>query len=313
MTGVCAELDAAGITGAALRRDYARSRALHARHGRTYYLATRVLPAARRPAVHALYGFARWVDDLVDEPEPGRTPERSAAILDAVEQDLAAALSGGRAREAPVRALGDTARRYAIPEEYFTAFMGSMRADLTVTEYADYGELETYMYGSAAVIGLQVLPVLGTVVPRAEAEPHAAALGTAFQLTNFLRDLAEDLDRGRVYLPADVLARHGVDRGLLLRCRRTGVQDARVRRALAELAELNRGLYRQAEPGCAMLSPVARPCVEVALRLYRGILEEIERADCDVWSRRHRVARLRRACIAAPALTRALMARASAP
>ncbi|KIH99833.1 phytoene synthase [Streptomonospora alba] len=310
MMGAAAELDAAGITEAALRRDYAHSRALHARHGRTYYLATRVLPAGRRPAVHALYGFARWVDDMVDEPEAGQTAEHTAALLDGVERDLEAALSGGRAQAPPVRALADTARRYAIPAEYFTAFMRSMRLDLTVTGYADYAELSDYTYGSAAVIGLQVLPVLGTVVPRSEAEPHAAALGTAFQLTNFLRDLAEDLDRGRVYLPADVLAHHGVDRELLLRCRRTRLQDTRVRRALAEVAAFNRAVYREAEPGCAMLSAVARPCVETALRLYRGILDEIEQAEYDVWSRRHRVARSHRARTAVPALGRALMARA---
>nr|WP_187347210.1 phytoene/squalene synthase family protein [Nocardiopsis sp. CNR-923] len=308
--GAAAELDAAGITGCALRRDYAVSRALHARHGRTYYLATRVLPPARRPAVHALYGFARWVDDLVDEPAPGRTPERTAGLLDGVERDLGLALAGGNARSPQVRALADTARRHAIPGEYFTAFMASMRADLTVTDYADYAELSGYMYGSAAVIGLQVLPVLGTVVPRSEAEPRAAALGVAFQLTNFLRDVAEDLDRDRVYLPADVLARHGVDRELLRSCRRRRGQDRRVRGALAELVDLNRAVYREAEPGCAMLSPVARPCVETALRLYRGILDRIEEADFDVWSRRHRVPRVHRARVAAPALARALAARA---
>ncbi|QVQ54257.1 phytoene/squalene synthase family protein [Spiractinospora alimapuensis] len=307
--GTVSELDAAGITGVALRRDYACSRALHARHGRTYYLATRVLPAARRPAVHALYGFARWVDDMVDEAPPECPPEERAAVLDAVERDLRAALSGGHARAAPVRALVDTVRRYAIAHEYFIAFMRSMRTDLTVTDYANYDELLDYMHGSAAVIGLQVLPVLGTVVPRAEAEPHAAALGVAFQLTNFLRDVAGDLDRGRIYLPADVLDRHGVDRDLLLRCRHTGTQDPRVRRALAELSALNREIYREAEPGCAMLAPVARLCVETALRLYEGILDEIETADYDVWSGRHRVARSRRLRIALPALSRALATR----
>ncbi|WP_017597320.1 phytoene/squalene synthase family protein [Nocardiopsis lucentensis] len=308
--GTAFELDAAGITGAALRRDYAASRALHARHGRTYYLATRVLPPERRPAVHALYGFARWVDDIVDEPAPGQTAERTAALLDGVERELDAAMAGGHARAPQVRSLADTARRYAIPQEYFTAFMASMRADLTVTDYADYAALSGYMYGSAAVIGLQVLPVLGTVVPRSEAEPHAAALGTAFQLTNFLRDVAEDLDRDRIYLPADVLARHGVDRELLRHCRRRRSQDGHVREALAELVDLNRAVYREAEPGCAMLSPVARPCVETALHLYRGILDRIEEADYDVWSRRHRVPRAQRARVAVPALGRALMARA---
>ncbi|PSK97751.1 phytoene synthase [Murinocardiopsis flavida] len=309
--GTAAELDAAGITGPGLRAAYAASRALHARHGRTYYLATRVLPAARRPAIHALYGFARWVDDIVDDIEPRRTNAQRLAVLDAVEDDLRTALRSGAARRPVIRALADTAGRYAIPAEYFTAFTASMRADLTVTEYASYEELRGYMYGSAAVIGLQVLPVLGTVVPRAEAAPHAAALGEAFQLTNFLRDVAEDLERGRVYLPADVLSAHGAGRELLEHCRRTRVQDRRVRAALAELVRINREVYGRAEPGCAMLSPVSRPCVTTALRLYRGILDAIEAADYDVWVRRHRVPRSRRAAVALPALARALAARAT--
>ena len=100
--------------------------------------------------------------------------------------------------------------------------MASMRSDLHVTDYPTFDDLRRYMHGSAAVIGLQMLPVLGTVVPREDAAPHAAALGVAFQLTNFLRDVGEDLDRGRIYLPADLLAAHGVDRELLHWCRRTG-------------------------------------------------------------------------------------------
>ncbi|WP_082127214.1 phytoene/squalene synthase family protein, partial [Allosalinactinospora lopnorensis] len=308
MMGTTAELDAAGITGAGLRSCYAHCRVLHARHGRTYYLATRVLPPARRPAVHALYGFARWVDDVVDDP--GLTAPRRLATIDAAQEDLRTALRTGSARWPVVRALADTAGRYGICEEYFTAFLGSMRADLTVTDYPTYGDLREYMYGSAAVIGLELLPVLGSVVPRAEAAPHAAALGEAFQLTNFLRDVAEDLERGRVYLPGDVLAAHGADRDLLEHCRRTRRQDPRVRAALAETARITRGVYREAEPGIAMLSPAARPCVATAFRLYRGILDEIEAADYDVWTRRHRVSRARKAGVALPALGRALAARA---
>ncbi len=98
-------------------------------------------------------------------------------------------------------AVVDTARRYSIGWELFDDFLASMRMDLTVTDYPDRSALERYTYGSAEVIGFQTLPVLGTVVPREEAAPYAAALGKAFQLTNFLRDVDEDLARGRVYLP----------------------------------------------------------------------------------------------------------------
>ncbi len=133
------------------------------------------------------------------------------------------------------RAVVHTARKYDIAWELFDDFLGSMRMDLTVTDYPDRGALDRYMYGSAEVIGLQLLPVLGTVGPREEAAPYAAALGKAFQLTNFLRDVDEDLERGRIYLPADELAAH--------RCRPRCADvvpsanrrtDARVRRALVE-------------------------------------------------------------------------------
>lgn len=304
-----AELDAAGIGTEQLRGDYLLCRQLHARHGRTYFTATRVLPPERRPGVHALYGFARWVDDVVDEPGPGATAGGIRARLDAIDADLRRALSGGAPHEPVLRALAHTVRRHRLPPEYFTAFMRSMRMDLDTRSYRDLDHLREYMYGSAAVIGLQVLPVLGTVAPREEAAPHAAALGEAFQLTNFLRDVAEDLGRGRLYLPADVLAAHGVDRELLEHCARTGTSDPRAARALAALVEVNQGFYRRAEPGIAMLSPVARPCVATAFRLYRAILDEIGAADHDVWSTRHRVSEVRKLAAAVPALARSLIAR----
>lgn len=313
MNAGAAELDAAGITGEPLRGAYLRCRALHAHHGRTYYTATRVLPPEHRPGVHALYGFARWVDDIVDEPPPGTTPGDQAARLDAIDVDLARVLGGGRAREADtgsvLSALAHTVDQYELPHAYFTAFMASMRMDLTVTGYRDLDHLREYMYGSAAVIGLQVLPVLGTVVPRQEAVPHAAALGEAFQLTNFLRDVAEDLRRGRVYLPEDVLEAHGVGRDLLERCARTREPHPRVRDVLADLVEVNQGFYQRAAPGIAMLSPVARPCVATAFRLYRAILDEVRAADYDVWRVRHRVSDIRKTTAAVPALARSLIAR----
>lgn len=309
MSTATGELDAAGIGPGRLRDDYLRCRALHAHHGRTYYTATRVLPPERRPGVHALYGFARWVDDIVDEPGPETTVADQWARLDAIDADLDRAFTGGEPREPVLRALAHTVERYALPREYFTAFMASMRMDLDVPAYRDLDHLREYMYGSAAVIGLQVLPVLGTSAPREEAAPHAAALGEAFQLTNFLRDVAEDLRRGRVYLPGDVLAENGVDGGLLEHCARTRTPDPRASRAVAALVEVNQGFYREAEPGIAMLAPVARPCVATAFRLYRAILDEISAADFDVWSVRHRVSDTRKLAAAVPALARSLWAR----
>ncbi len=304
-----AELDAAGITDPELRAAYTACRRLNAQHGRTYFLATRLLPRARRPAVHALYGFARYADEIVDDLGDDRPPAAKAAELQALATELARALAGERTRLPVLAAVADTARRYGIEHRHFADFLTSMRMDTHVTGYATFDELGVYMHGSAAVIGLQMLPVLGTTVPRSMAEPHAAELGVAFQLTNFLRDVGEDLDRGRVYLPADELAAFGVDRELLAWCRLNRLPDNRVRRALTHLVAHTRAVYRRAEPGIAMLEPVSRACVSCAFTLYHGILDEIEAADHAVLHRRVAVPIRRRAAVALPGLVRAVAAR----
>ncbi|KMO94490.1 phytoene/squalene synthase family protein [Streptomyces roseus] len=303
------ELDAAGVTDPHLRSAYTLCRRLNARHGRTYFLATRLLPAERRPAVHALYGFARWADDIVDDLDRRETPAVRDRQLVGLEAALAHGLATGTSTEPVVRALAHTAARYRIPHAHFTDFMASMRADLTVTDYPTYQDLRAYMHGSAAVIGLQMLPVLGTVTDPQEAAPHAAALGVAFQLTNFLRDVGEDLDRGRVYLPADLLAAHGVDRPLLEHSRRTGRRDPRIRAALVAAEALTRTVYREAEPGIAMLDPRVRPCIRTAYVLYGGILDAIAADDYAVLHGRSTVPRRRRAVTAAAGAAQVAAAR----
>ena len=208
---ISSELDAAGVHDPALRDAYRRCRTLNAEHGRTFFLATRLLAPHQRPAVHALYGFARRADDILDDFDSVLTTDETgrpaAAARDPTVQSAGAKRRkrrrSGAGRGRPHRAASTTSRG-----QLFDDFLGSMRMDLTVTDYPDRGALDRYMYGSAEVIGLQLLPVLGTICPREEAAPYAAALGKAFQLTNFLRDVDEDLERGRVYLPADELAAH---------------------------------------------------------------------------------------------------------
>src|SRR3978361_200565 len=250
---------------------YRHGAAIAAEHGKSYPLATRLLTADRRPAVHALYAAARTADDLVDLPGPapaGDLATWSRAVL----ADLDAGWS-----DDPVRlALVDTYRRYEIPVEHLIDFLAAMTSDLGVTGYADLAALDRYMWGSASVIGLQVLPVLGTApgVARAEAEPYAIALGEAFQLTNFLRDIGEDADRGRVYLPADLMAAHGVTREQL-----TGKRhDARFAALMQEMVAVVRRRYDDAAPGTPLLAPESRDCVRAATALYGGILTAIERA-----------------------------------
>lgn len=310
------ELDAAGITDPALRASYTHCRKLNAAYGRTYFLATRLLQPGSRPAIHALYGLARYVDEIVDDLGDTRPWSQRITELDDVTRQLRDGLAQGYCAHPILAAPVHTALRYQIDPRHFSDFMASMRMDRPVDEggvagYRTFDELARYVHGSAAVIGLQVLPVLGTVVPRQQAEPHAAALGIAFQVTNFLRDVGEDLDRGRVYLPADELAAFGVDRALLGWCRRTGKFDPRVRRALAHLVAHTRAIYRKAAPGVPMLAPVSRACVATAFTLYGGILDEIEAADYNVVSRRVVVPRRRRLAVALPGLSRALLARAT--
>ena len=276
-----------------LDQAYATCRRINAAHGRTYYLATRLLPASRRPAVHALYGFARLADDIVDTPGGADPASRLDELAAAVKEAFA-----GRPGSPVLLALADTVRRYHIDQELFDDFLASMRMDLAVTGYATMADLSDYMRGSAAAIGLQMLPVLGTVGPEEPARAPARALGEAFQLTNFLRDVGEDLDRGRLYLPADELAAFGVDRELLIWARANAKPDPRVRRAIAHLVGYTRAVYRRAEPGIAMLRPESRPCVRVATTLYRGILDEIQDAGYAVLNRRAVVPLRRRLVVA---------------
>jgi phytoene synthase len=276
---------------------YAACRRVNARYGKTFFLATTLLRPDQRPAVHALYAFARWADEIVDAAD---VPDR-AGELDRLER-----LLGEEPSNPVLLALADTVRRYDIDRALFADFLASMRMDLDVTEYADLAALGVYMRGSAEVIGLQMVPVLGTVVPRAEAEPFAARLGVAFQLTNFLRDVGEDLDRGRVYLPQDVLVAHDVDRELLQWCRRRRRGDARVQRVLEHLVAHSYAIYQSAEPGIEMLSATSRPCIRTAFTLYRDILGLV---GCEVLWRRVAVPNARRLAVAVPGAGRALLAR----
>ncbi|MGW3044198.1 phytoene/squalene synthase family protein [Kitasatospora sp. NPDC001159] len=307
------ELDRAGVVEPGLRLAYEECRRLNARHGRTYFLATRLLSPDQRPAVHALYGFARWADEIVDDLGAHSCLAARASALDELERQLEKALQDGRGGHPVVDAVADTARRYGIGHRHFTDFLASMRMDLDVESYPTFDELMGYVHGSAAVIGQQCLPILGTVGPQAEAAPHAASLGVAFQLTNFIRDVGEDLDRGRIYLPGDHLASHGVDRELLAWCRRTGRSSPRVVAALRERIAHNRDLYRYAALGVPMLAPSSRPCVAAALTLYRRILDEIERGGVAVvLHRRVSVSRSRRAVAAARGAGGVAVARARA-
>jgi 15-cis-phytoene synthase len=272
---------------------YERCRQLHARHGRTYYLATLLLPRWKRPHVHALYGFTRYADEIVDDLATTLDPAGQAAALTAWGERFFAGLRGAPVQDPVLPAVLHTVRAFDLEVGDFEQFLESMAMDLTVAGYGTYAELRRYMEGSAAVIGTMLTPILESSDPP-RAREHARQLGLAFQLTNFIRDLAEDHARGRVYLPAEDLDRFGVRRGDLA----AGKAGPAVRVLRAFEVERARGHYRAAEPGIGLLAPSSRPCVRVAFDLYGGILDEVERAGYQVLDRRVAIPRHRRLTVA---------------
>jgi len=282
---------------------YERCRQLNYRHGTSYYLATRLLPGWKRPHVHALYGFARYADEIVDAMDCGLRPAERAAALADWGSRFFADLAAGRCDDPVLAAVVHTVRSFDLDPADFRAFLTSMSMDLTVTSYASYADLAGYMAGSAAAIGTMMLPVLEAADLRLAREP-ARQLGLAFQLTNFIRDTGEDLRRGRIYLPAADLARFGVRPADLARAE----PSPAVRDLLAFETARARAHYQAALPGVALLAPSSRPCIQAALELYGGILDEIERRGYRVLRGRVRLSRCRRAAIFArhlPAAARA--------
>jgi 15-cis-phytoene synthase len=280
-----------------LAASYERCRHLHRQHGRTYYLATRLLPGWKRRHVHALYGFTRYADEIVDR-EP--TDDRAARLADWSGRFLAG-LAGEAVDDPLLPAVLHTIRVFDLDLVDFRKFLASMAMDLQVAGYATYDDLLGYMEGSAAVIGTMMLPILESSDPAAAREP-ARQLGLAFQLTNFIRDVSEDLDLGRIYLPGEDLARFGVTPADLMAAQAMATAPTSVRELIAFEVQRARRHYELAAPGVTMLVPASQTCIRAAYRLYGGILDEVEKLDYDVFSRRARVPRRRRLAVAAAAV-----------
>jgi phytoene synthase len=262
-----------------LDRSYEECRRIARRHGTTYFWAAALLPPEGRRHVWSLYALARVADDIVDDLAARPVVERTAA-LEAFERRFFDDLSVGCSDHPVLAAAVHTARTLAIDTACFREFFRSMRMDLTICAYDTWPDLLMYMNGSAAAIGEMMLPVLEPTSPSA-LQP-ARDLGLAFQLTNFLRDVGEDLDRGRIYLPREDLERFGCDP------HRRRVDD-RWRRLMQFEIERATELYRSADRGLSMLPAPSARCVRAARRLYSQILDRIEAADYDVFTSRARV------------------------
>lgn len=301
------ELTAAGIVDPKLRASYQECKRLNSIHGKTYYLATLLLPPAKRPHVHALYGFARYADEIVDDLASNLTLDEKALLLKKWSNQVLSDIKSGSSNDPIAAAVVDTTSRFKIPIAHFEAFLHSMNMDLTVRQYQTYEDLYEYVYGSAAVIGLQMVSVLGTISPDAVTSANEAAekLGIAFQLANFIRDVGEDLDRGRVYLPMTELEAHGVNRQML----EERVITPQIESALKEQIQRVRRLQNESTAGIKLLTPGARECIQAASQLYCGIVDEVEKIDYQIFTKRAKTSNWRRTKVALPAYLRAVLSR----
>ena len=279
-------------SGLSLAESYELCRRVQRSHSKTYYFSTQLLPPGVRPHVHALYAFMRYADEIVDNPGLS-TLEEQLAALEAFEEETLAAMAREEVSNPVLRAFANTGRERGIAPENIAAFMKSMKMDTHVFRYPTYEDLAAYTYGSAAVVGLMMCRVLGVEDERAE--EHAEALGVAMQLSNFLRDIAEDWLRGRVYLPLEDLARFGYAEGDL----EAAVVDERFVELMRFEIERARMLYAKADEGMGYVPRGRRYPVVVARELYAAILDRIEAQSYDVYTRRAETSRAGKLGVAA--------------
>jgi phytoene synthase len=243
---------------------------------RSFYLAALFLPSALRHDVRLVYTFCRMVDDLADDPPLGMTRSQIIETLEGWEQDLL-----GRDVADPLMVdMQRIIREYAVSPAYFLMLLDGARMDLTLTHIATLEELGTYSILVAGSVGMILAQMMGARHPTALAA--ARDLGVAMQMTNVLRDVVEDLDRGRIYLPRQTLSVAGCTTVLLLERR----PSPQVRAAMREVVDEARLRYRRGRAGIEFLNPETRLSVAIAAGLYEQILEKIERSDYDVFSRR---------------------------
>jgi phytoene synthase len=258
---------------------YLECAAITRKHSRSFYLATALLPASKRIAVRSLYAFCRTADDIVDNG--------NGNALVALRRWRDVTLSPYHLPNAGVPlAWVETRRRYYIPTRYAEQLLEGIERDLVQRRYQTFEELAVYCYGAASTVGLMSMHIIG--FDRQEAIPYAVKLGVALQLTNILRDVGEDWRAGRLYLPLSELKAFGLDEAAIER----GQVVDNWRAFMRFQIERNRRLYTEAMPGIAMLHPDGRFAVAAAASLYRAILDDIEKHNYDVFTRRAHVSDL---------------------
>lgn len=262
-----------------LPESYDLCRRVQKAHSKTYHFSTRLLPPEVRPHVYALYAFMRYADEIVDNPH-GMSLEEQHEALDDFENETVAAVTGESTVNPVLHAFSNTVRARGVELETITDFVRSMKMDTRVFRYETYEDLKVYVYGSAAVVGLMMCRAIG--LEDGAANPHAEALGVAMQLSNFLRDMKEDWERGRIYLPLEDLERFDYTEKDL----EAGVVDDRFVALMKFEIDRARKLYEVADEGMKYIPRGRRYPVRVARELYAAILDRIEAQNYDVFSER---------------------------
>jgi phytoene synthase len=296
MTGKAADrMDPSGDqvnSAPALDEAYKFCRNVAKREAKNFYYSFVALPPARRNAICAIYAFMRKADDLSDDESIAREDRRRQ--LDGWLADWHSARSGGPTADPVFLAVRDASRRFQIPFSLLDELVAGTTMDLepgatdVPDTYATFADLYRYCYLVASVVGLVCIRIFGYSDPRAE--KLAEETGIAFQLTNILRDVAEDAGRNRVYLPLEDLAAHGVTVEQILH--RTGGVIPQERGLLKVIADRAEGYYRSAEQLLPLIDAESRPALWVLVSIYHQLLKRIERANYDVFSERASVPKI---------------------
>lgn len=268
-----------------LREAYVQCRSITRHHAKTFYMATRMLPNHKQRGIFAIYSLCRYIDHLVDEAEDLVTHRKLNAEvirrkLDLWKQMLSDTYEGKRHDNPILLAFSDVLRNYAIPVEYPFELMDGVCMDLWKDRYETFEELYGYAYKVAAVVGLMTTKIFG--YSSAKAFKYAESLGIAMQLTNILRDVGEDLRRGRIYLPAEDLERFGLEEKDLV----CGRRDERFIRMIQFQINRTRNYYTEADLGIPLLSADSRLCVSLARHNYSRVLDKIKENNYDVFNHR---------------------------
>ncbi len=256
----------------ALEASYAFSRRIARTRARNFYYSFLLLSRDQRDAMCAIYAFMRYCDDI-SEGE-GASPEGIARW----QRDLDLALQGQYGENLLWPAFHDTVRRYQIPREYFHQMIAGVSSDLQPRQIQTFDELYRYCYQVASVVGLTIISIFGFESPQALV--LAEKCGIAFQLTNILRDVREDRENGRVYIPEEDIRKFGAD---------LGQHDERFVRLMSFEAQRARAYYDESRPLIALVNARSRPSLWALIEIYRRLLARIERSNFDVLEKRIRV------------------------